>query len=84
MKKIGIVLGMVAVLMTGCAPTYRALKKECPTTVMLLGDFVLASAALAASTFAYTDANYPRAVAAGATGMGIAMGAHFAEATCRK
>ncbi len=82
---------LVCLALVSCAPTYRLTAKRvnpaasnCPTTTMVLGDFVASGVALALSVLAYNAGDYARATVAGGLGMGLALADNIAEATCSR
>lgn len=81
-------LVLALALLVGCSPTYRITKrnkaKNCPTTVIIVGDLVLASAALAVSALKWNAQKHYESLGYTTLGMGVIFGAHFAEDGCRR
>ena len=78
-------------LFTSCSPTYRLVQhvrgvpkpETCPTTTMLLADFVLSGVGLAMAATKYIDRDYPAMAGYFGAGMTVGLAANLAETTCR-
>lgn len=70
---------LLALATSGCATTYNLTTGRCPTTTMLLGDFVLAGAAMGVSVLRWNDGDYAVAGVAFGASMSIALGANVSE-----
>jgi len=68
--------------LTACAPSYRVVAKRCPTTTLLLADFVAGTIALGASALAYNANNGVRTGIALGVASGLYLGAHYSERGC--
>lgn len=76
-------LALLAALL-GCSPAYYAKTKSCPTTTMLLGDFVIAVAAGAIAGLHWSSERHVRASAEGLIAAGVWGAANYSETACRK
>lgn len=75
---------LLLVVLVACSPAYHAATKRCPTTTMVITDFVLASAALALAGL-HASADKPiRATTEAALGVAIWLGANHAEIACAR
>lgn len=72
-------LVLAIALLTGCSLSYQQVTKRCPTTTLLLGDFVSGGVALAISALKWNAGKHAESLAYTTTGGLIFLSANIAE-----
>lgn len=71
-------------LLSGCAPTYSALARKCPTTTQLAGDFTVTAVSFAMSALRYNREQYAQSAGYAAFGLALAVADNITEVrACR-